>query len=113
MSDSLKRFLALREVDRQRPHVGAVLRQLGHTRREGTGVQLPTLAAQGQRAVFDDIERGDGHIDYLAASPDERIVQWQFVVTALALSVQRVINALAMRLVGCMACLSVLPLWPG
>ena len=103
MSDSLKRFLALREVDRQRPHVEAVLRRLGHACRDGTGVQLPTLAAQRQSALFDDIERSDGHIDYLAAFPDERIVQWQFMMTTLALSGQRVINVLG-RLHGLLEC---------
>ena len=43
--------------------------------------------------MLDDVERGDGHVEHLAAFPDERIVQWQLVATALALSGQRVINA--------------------
>ncbi len=70
-----------------------LLHRIGHTRREGAGVRLPTRATHRQGAVFHDVEHGNGHIECLAALRDERIMRRQFVVTALALFGQSMINA--------------------
>jgi hypothetical protein len=57
-------------------------------------VQLASLASHRQRAVFHDVERSDGHIEYLAALRNNCILYWQSVATAVAVPGQPMIEVI-------------------
>src|SRR5476649_1403325 len=77
--------LALGQMHAQRAHIGAVLHQFGHLGGKAAHVGLAAAASHRQRAVFDDVEHGAGHIDDLAPFGDLSLRQWQRAVTAHAL----------------------------
>lgn len=67
--------------------------------------RMAVLAAHGECAVFHDVECRHGHIKYMAALCYDGPMQKQFMVTAVALSGQRMIDGLV-RMKGLLQCCS-------